>query len=350
MADVARLAGVGKMTVSRLLSGSAGVSKKTADKIHRAIGILKYQPNEVARSLRALNSNTIGVIVPYLYDPFFATCAHAISTVAKQHGFSVILTTSDEEPETESRQINLMLRRKVDGILMIPATGKGTYRSEQEFSRVHIVTIDRPATGSRFDSVLVNNRAGTRSAVEHLIGHGHRNIVFIGLSHELFTMKARYAGYKEAMVAARLTPATYHDCKSQEHALTLMRSMLSAKNPPTAIFTGNNLSMRYVMHALNAAGVDIPGQLALAGFDDFDMADVLHPALTVVRQPIYEIGEVAANRLFQLIAQGEFPKAGRRIVLPLELVIRRSCGCNTRTANSQPRPAKKHAAHSSRPE
>ncbi len=350
MADVARLAGVGKMTVSRLLSGSAGVSKKTADKIHRAIGILKYQPNEVARSLRALNSNTIGVIVPYLYDPFFATCAHAISTVAKQHGFSVILTTSDEEPETESRQINLMLRRKVDGILMIPATGKGKYRSEQEFSRVHIVTIDRPAIGSRFDSVLVNNRAGTRSAVEHLIGHGHRNIVFIGLSHELFTMKARYAGYKEAMIEARLTPASYHDCETQEHALTLLRSMLGAKNPPTAIFTGNNLSMRYVMHALNAAGVDIPGQLALAGFDDFDMADVLHPALTVVRQPIYEIGEVAANRLFQLIAQGEFPKAGRRIVLPLELVIRRSCGCNTRTANSQPRPAKKHAVHSSRPE
>src|SRR5216684_7820738 len=120
MADVAKLAGVGKMTVSRLLSGSANVSKDTADRVHRAIRMLNYQPNELARSLRSVHSKTIALILPYLYDPFFATCAHAVSTVASQHGYSVLITTSDEKTEVEQMQASLMLRRRIDGMIIIP--------------------------------------------------------------------------------------------------------------------------------------------------------------------------------------------------------------------------------------
>jgi LacI family transcriptional regulator len=328
MADVAKLAGVGKMTVSRLMSGSANVSKETAERVQRAIRMLNYQPNELARSLRSVHSKTIALILPYLYDPFFATCAHAISTVATQHGYSVLITTSDENTEIEQTQAALMLRRRIDGMIIIPAAADDDYLRGKDFENVHIVTLDRPAPHSRFDSVLVNNRAGARAGVAHLIDHGHRAIAFLGLPKSLFTMQARYAGYKEAMINAGLTAEDYIECRSPEETVTTVHSLLTENKPPTALFAGNNLTMRYLLHALNMLHIDVPGQIALAGFDDFDIADVLQPALTVVRQPVYQIGEMAANLLFQRISRGEYPAKGHRVVLPTELVIRRSCGCH----------------------
>ncbi len=336
MADVAQLAGVGKMTVSRFLSGSANVSKATADRVQRAIRMLNYQPNELARSLRSVHSKTIALILPYLYDPFFATCAHAVSTVATEHGYSVLITTSDEKTDVERKQASLMLRRRIDGMIIIPAPHAEEYLREQAFSHVHIVTLDRPAPDSRFDSVVVNNRAGARAGVAHLIEHGHRKIAFLGLRKALFTFQARYAGYREAMTKAGLVPENYIDCVSQENTVTVVRSLLNQPGPPTALFAGNNLTMRYMLHALNDLRIDVPGQIALAGFDDFDIADVLKPALTVVRQPVYQIGETAANLLFERIANGQFPDKGHRVVLPLELVIRRYCGCHGEPAKAKP--------------
>src|SRR5271154_1453158 len=141
MADVAKLAGVGTMTVSRLLSGTVTVSEETAKRIHRAIQQLNYQPNEVARSLRGLKTRTIGVIVPYLYDPFFAYCAQGIATVAREHEYSVILTTSAEDPEREEREAIQMLRRHVEGMVIIPAMQEKTYLSRPEYLDARIVTL-----------------------------------------------------------------------------------------------------------------------------------------------------------------------------------------------------------------
>ena len=131
------------------------------------------------------------------------------------------------------------------------------------------------------------------------------------------------------------TPATrpepYLDCGSPERTVALIRSMLNSRKPPTALFAANNLTMRYILHALSAAGINIPRQIAVVGFDDFEMADVLQPSLTVVRQPVYQLGEVAANLLFQRISGSEAPKAGHRVTLPVELIVRCSCGCQPRT-------------------
>jgi LacI family transcriptional regulator len=332
MADVAKLAGVGKMTVSRFLNGSANVSRDTSERVQRAIRRLNYQPNELARSLRSVHSKTIALILPYLYDSFFATCAHAVSTVANSHGYSVLITTSDEKCETEQKQAAMMLRRRIDGMIIIPAPGQDDYLRADQFSKVHIVTLDRPAPHSRFDSVVVNNRAGARAGVAHLISHGHSRIAFLGLTRSLFTMQARFTGYKDAMAAAALPAQNYIECLSPEETFSSVHSILTGANPPSALFAGNNLTMRYLLHALNTLRIDVPGQIALAGFDDFDIADVLQPALTVVRQPVYKVGEMAANLLFQRISRGEFPLKGNRIVLPTELVIRRSCGCHSRPA------------------
>jgi LacI family transcriptional regulator len=257
MADVARLAEVGTMTVSRVLSGGSA-SVETTDRVQRAIKILRYQPNEVARSLRAVNSNTIGLIVPYLYDQFFATCAHAISSVANRNGYTVILTTSDENPEMEQKQTDLMLRRQVDGIITIPVAGNESSYAREVFERIPVITLDRPAPNPNFDSVLVPNRPGAKMVVAHLIGHDHQRIGFLGLNKSLYTMKARYAGYRDAMTEAGYKPEPYVDCVSPEKTLKLVRSMLERKNAPTALFPANNLSMRYTLHALSVLGIDIP--------------------------------------------------------------------------------------------
>lgn len=334
MADVAKLAGVGKMTVSRLLSGSAHVSKETAARVHRAIRKLNYQPNELARSLRSVHTKTIALILPYLYDPFFATCAHGVSQVAAENGYSVLITTTDEQAETEQQQVRQMLRRRIDGMVIIPAPQTDNYLGAEELSRVHVVSLDRPAPSAHFDSVTVNNRAGARLGVEHLIEHGHRRIAFLGLSKALYTMQSRYAGYSEAMEAAGLAAGDYMECASPEQTVQSLQSALAQAEPSTALFAANNLTMRYLLHALNALHVDVPGDVALAGFDDFDIADVLQPALTVVRQPAFQMGEKAAQLLFQRIARGELPSKGDRVVLPVELVVRRSCGCAVQPAES----------------
>jgi LacI family transcriptional regulator len=332
MADVAKMAGVGTMTVSRLLSGSVTVSEATAKRIHKAIEKLNYRPNEVARALRGLKARTIGVIVPYLYDPFFANCAHAIAVVAKQHEYSVLVTISTEDPEIEYREASEMLRRNIEGMVIIPAMQSDSYMKRDEFRNSRIVTLDRPSPVARFDSVLVQNKIGAKLAVEHLIGHGHERIACVGLSKSLYTMKTRYEGYRRALAEAKLKPLPYVDWSEDEPMLPAMQKALSGPKPPTAIFCTNNLTMRHALLALNEMGISIPGDLAVAGFDDFELAEILHPTLTVVRQPASEMGRVAANVLFESLAPPEPITQGREIVLPVELVVRRSCGCKPRAA------------------
>jgi LacI family transcriptional regulator len=328
MNDVARAAGVGTMTVSRVLNESAHVSSETAERVYKAIKKLGYRPNEMARALRGVKTHTIGVIVPYLYDPFFATCAHAISMVAKNKGYSVILATSNEDPEAECAEAQLMLQRHVDGLVVIPAQSRHSQLSRPEYSKIPIVTLDRPAPDRRFDSVLVQNQSGAKLAAQHLIReHGHKRIAFIALNRNLYTMKTRYEGYRRAMQEAGLEPMASFKCNSQEATSAAIAAMLKESDPPTALLSANNLTMRYILRAVLDAGISVPETLALAGFDDFELAEVLQPTLTVVRQPAAELGTVAAGLLFNRLAGEPLPKQGREVVLPVELVVRRSCGC-----------------------
>jgi LacI family transcriptional regulator len=151
MSDVARLAGVGTMTVSRVLSGTVPVSPETAERVRTAIDQLRYRPNELARAFRGQKSRTIGLIIPYLYDPCFANCAHAVTTVAKEHGHSVIITTSNEDPGTEYEQAEQMLQRNVDGLVVIPAGFRDSRLSRALFGKTPVVVFDRPISDSAVD-------------------------------------------------------------------------------------------------------------------------------------------------------------------------------------------------------
>jgi LacI family transcriptional regulator len=331
MNDVARLAGVGAMTVSRVLSGTVRVTAETRQRVETAIKQLKYRPNELARAFRGQRSHSIGLILPSLYDPFFATCAHAVATVAKERGYSVILTMSNGDPDTEYVEAEHMLERHVDGLVVIPSIFRQTRLTRSLFGRTPVVAFDRPLPDPAFDVVLVQNTAGARRMVEHLIEHGHERIAYMGLARSLFTINARFLGYRRAMRDAGLKEDSFFGCESEENTLRLLAEKLKGKNAPTAILTSNTLATRYVLSSIAHLGVRVPNDLAFAGFDDFDLADVISPPLTVVRQPTQEMGRVATNLLFDRITRGETPHLGSRIVLPVEIVLRRSCGCKHRT-------------------
>jgi LacI family transcriptional regulator, galactose operon repressor len=338
MSDVAKLAGVGTMTVSRVLNGSAPVNEGTKARVYQAIKKLNYQPNPVARSLRQAKSNSIGIIVPNFYDPFFSTCAHAISLVAKQHHYSVSVSTSDEDAGIEFTEANLMVLNHVEGLAVIPAAiGKSCF-DRPEFHSTHIVTLDRPIRGHRFNSVLVENQQGSTEAVKHLIDHGHKRICCLGLSDKLYTIRARHEGYKKAMLQFNLTPDQYFGGVTEEATRVLIQKAMSGRKKPTAFFVSNNFVMRHALHAFSKLNIRIPDDIALIGFDDLEMADIFVPAITVVRQPSHELGRVAAELLFARLEHKEVSLSGQQIVMPVELVIRQSCGCNRRgVAKALPR-------------
>jgi LacI family transcriptional regulator len=333
MSDVAEMAGVSTMTVSRVLNAHPSVSDEARRKVLAAIERLRYQPNELARSLRERRSRQIGILVPYVSDPFFAACAHAISTVAKQHAYSVVLATSNEDPAAEFDEASRMVRRNIEGLVIIPArTGKArSLLLGHPFDRLPIIAIDRPIEGGHFDRLLVENERGARIGTDHLISLGHKRIAFLGLSPELYTMRMRELGYRSGMQSAGLSPRVLELSVSQESTrLTLLR-LLSGKSRPTALLCANNLLTRHVLHAMQTMNLHPPDPVALVGFDDFDTADLIRPGITTVRQPDEVLGRTAAQMLFERLASGTraIRLPPREIMMPVDLIIRGSCGAKT---------------------
>jgi LacI family transcriptional regulator len=327
MSDVARAAGVSIMTVSRALNSNPNVTDETRQRVFAAIEQLHYHRNELARSLREKRTRQIGILVPNLFDPFFANCVHVMGVVARQHNYSVIIATSNEDPDCEFDEANRMLYRNVEGVLVIPAAPmRGPTRLlSPELSNLTIVSLDRPLDGNRYDSVLVQNRNGGQLGTNHLIALGHKRIAFISLDGNLYTMRTRQQGYREAMTVAGLTPDVQTATDAIESTASILRKLLAAKRPPTALFCANNLITRHVLRSLQALKMHPPESIALVGFDDFDTADLLQPGITVVRQPTESLGRLAAEVLFARLGEAK-PGPPRRIVLPVELVIRGSCG------------------------
>jgi LacI family transcriptional regulator len=327
MSDVAKLAGVGTMTVSRVLNGNVFVTEETTARVLKAVAKLKYQPNEIARSLREQRTRQIGIIIPNLHNQFFASCAHAINLVAQQHSYSTIITTSDGHPTTESVEAKRMLRRYIEGLIIVPAIGKSQLL-DPEFTGTPIVTIDSPIPRSPFDSVVVQNKYGSQLGVQHLIKHRHRRIVFLGVAPEKWSTKQRSDGYRAAMEAAGLKTETRIISESMSELYEVIRSLSTRKLPPTALFCSNNLITRETLHVISKLDLRIPQDLALVGFDDFEMADMMTPAITAIRQPVDVMGRVAAELLFSRLTNSKEREKPKRIMLPVELIVRDSCGSN----------------------
>ncbi len=331
MNDVAETAGVGTMTVSRVLNGSNHVTEETAERVRQAVAKLGYRPNEMARALRSLKSRTIGLLLPNLHDPFYATCAHALNMVANAHDYTVLLTLTNDDSGHEYREAQRMLQRHVEGLVVIPAGSARCRLDEPEFREIPVVLLDRPLSPGAeadSDSVVTENEAGARLATEHLLQvHGVRRILFLGHRSDLYTMEQRHLGFARAMEAAGLTPRSDFSCGSEAETEQVLRKALAGPDRPQALFAANNLATRRILSALLRLRCRVPDEIALVGFDDLELGDLLHPALTVVRQPAEELGKTAGRVLFAKLKKQVALHQTSQTVLPVELLVRHSCGC-----------------------
>jgi LacI family transcriptional regulator len=328
IADVARECGVGSMTVSRVMNGKKHVSVAMTKRVRAAIVKLGYEPNEAARILKGQAPRTIGLIVPDLADPFFSTCAHAIQQLAAKQGYMTLLFACEGQKNTEAEELAMMKSRNIAGILIVPSNVSSDHELKELRRRgVPIVMLDRTLPDLDAGEVMVENREGTRKAIDHLIEHGHRQILCVGYDSKFNSIGQRIAGYREAMTQAGLKPQLLMVTRDSSIAPQLIKRLRSTTRP-TALFTLNNVTTTSALHVLQRENISVPRELAMIGFDDFDLASLLAVPLTAVRQPAAELGRSAARLLLDWIRFGSHAEyLSPRVILPTELVIRQSCGC-----------------------
>lgn len=315
------------MTVSRTINGHPYVADETAKRVRAAIRRLGYRPNHAARILTGQLSKSIGLIVPDLADTFFSVVSHAVQEAAREAGYLVWLAASDADPEIEEAQVEQMTNHPVDGILLVPANSRSRYLKTAASGSIPIVTIDRPIEEATTDSVGVENRAGARIAVEHLLSHGYKKITCVVMNSHLQPVRERIAGYEETMRHARL-PRRKVTLSDDSTALKVLSTLFKSPDRPDALFTTNNASTISVIKTLAIMNMAVPRDVALVGFDDVDFYTLLNPPVTTVRQPATELGHTSTRLLLQKIKRESSPSIVRT-VLPVTLIVRESCGCSS---------------------
>jgi LacI family transcriptional regulator len=325
--DVAREAGVSLKTASRVLNDAPYVNKETAARVRDVIASLGYFPNELARGLKARKSIAIGMVVPNLSDPFTANAVKAVQEVARANGHIVILASSGGYSDIERSEIESLIGRQIDGLIVAPADSRKSDFSDIIPVGLHVVTFDQPIHGNAFDSVTIQNRRSAKAAVQHLLDHGYKKIVAIGARPDLYTCSERIGGYREAMKKSGLEPRVCF----VEHESLLTAEWLSEvvlnHHKPDAIICMNWVCTMLTLRAMRQLGRHRNRKVPFLSFDDFDLADMMTPALSAVRQPAQAFGHMAAKLLFERIgSKGELKP--RSIVLPTELILRESCGCS----------------------
>ncbi len=321
MKDVAAHAGVGLKTVSRVVNGEAGVAQDTERRVREAIAALGFRRNDSARVLRKGRTSSIGLILEDLADPFYAPLSRAVEDVARAHGALLVNGSSTEDPEREQELALALCARRVDGLVIVPASRDHRYLEPEISAGVATVFVDRPPGRIAADLVLSENREGARAGVAHLVAHGHRRIGFVGDRPHIHTAEERLAGYRAAMSDAGLPVDEAWVAPGATDPERVRRDagrMLGGAEPVTAIFAGNNRVTVTLVRLLAAA----ERRTALVGFDDFELADLLSPPVTVVAQDPSAMGRRAAELLFARLAGAGGPP--HRLSQPTRLVPRGS--------------------------
>jgi LacI family transcriptional regulator, galactose operon repressor len=321
MRDVAEKAGVSLKTVSRVINAEAGVAPSTAARVGEAIAALGFQRNDLARSLRhGLSSSTLGLVIEDVANPFYSTVAQAVETAARERGFLLITASAREDADRERELVGALVGRRVDALLIVPAGPDQSY-AETMRGRTAFVYVDRPPGGVDDDTVLLDDAGGARQAVEHLLARGHRRIACVADRAEVYTARERLSGYEAALATAgvaidpELIRPGSRDAEQAERVVNELLD-LPPERRPTAIFSANN---RNTIGALRALAGRKDG-VALVGFDDFELADLL--GITVVRADAAQLGAEAAKLAFARLDGDERPP--QRVTIPTTIVERGS--------------------------
>jgi LacI family transcriptional regulator, galactose operon repressor len=325
MLDVAARAGVGLKTVSRVVNSERGVSPELQARVTRAIEELDYRRDANAATLRRLGrkTQTIGLVLEDVSNPFSSALHRAVQDAARERGVLVFAGSCDEEPDRERELIGSFRDRRVDGIVVVPASHDHAYLHDERRAGTALVFVDRPASNLDADTVVSDNVGGAKQAVRHLLDHGHRRIGFLGDLLSISTARERLNGYKQALAAEGLAveeDLIVTEVRDPEAAAQAIEAMLARPEPPTAFFTAQNLLTIGGVRALRRLGRE--HEIALIGFDDVSLADVLDPPVSVVAQDPQAIGRAAADQLFRRLDGDTAPAV--HLVVPATLIARGS--------------------------
>lgn len=331
--DVARLAGVSSMTVSRVINNSGYTSPGTRARVEQAIAELGYMPNALARQLRSKRTKSLALVLTDITNPFFTTIARGVEDVAGASGFSVMFCNTDESETDEHEYLELLVQRQVDGVLLVPASSEGRGLDLLQTHRLPAVILDRRLHKPQADEVRCDSEAGAYQLVRHLTELGHRRIAMLTGRKTVSTSFDRVAGYTRGLGEAGITVEPelirYAELNyggfNQADGYRMAQEILGLAPRPTAIFAANNFIAFGAIRALREAGLTVPEDMSVVAFDDLPGEWVLDPFLTVVAQPAYEIGRRAAGLLLDRLERDVAPEP-RAVVLPAELRVRRSSG------------------------
>jgi LacI family transcriptional regulator len=330
--DVAKVAHVGASTVSRYLRG-VSIRPDAAVRVAAAIEQLSYTPDEAARALRGASTRTIGIIVPQVDNTFFSKAIQEIEKEARRRGFTVLLLLHEEDKNRQTQHLATLRRYRADGVVMSCAVGSNPEEVTAALAGTPIVAFDRPLD-KNVDSVVLRNREAARTATDHLLRHGYKDIACITARTAIFSFRERIAGYTEAMQAAGRKPhlleaTDYNDLRM------ILAPVLSSRRSPHALLSLSNMATGSILFAFNDMALNETNRLPVIGFDDFDFAPLMNPSLSVIRQPVKLMVRYALDLLFRRIESVANPLAAsesapeiQNITLAGELVCRRSCGCD----------------------
>lgn len=328
MDDVARLAGVSASTVSHVLNGTRKVNDETRIRVEEAIEKTGYRRNVVARALAAGRTNTVGLSISALTNPYFGSLVHAVERALSDAGYVLIVGDSHDEAESEKRVVDSLLGRKVDGMIVAPAAGSEQV-SLPEIARAGtpLVLIDRGADIDS-DQVGPENFASARALTEHLLDIGHRRIAVVRGLAGISSTTERFDGYAAALAdrGIEIDPALIVDGESNTEAAERgVRALMSGTNRPTALVSMNNAMTIGTLKAVRRLDLTIPGDVAFVCYDDFEWSDLFEPKLTAAAQDVETIGATAVELLLRRI-QGD-DSAPQHIRVPTAFHHRNSCGC-----------------------
>jgi len=319
--DVAREAGVSVATVSRVLANKPHVSPELRRRVLDAVERLGYRPNLVARSLRSQQSNTIGLIVSDIRNPYFTDVSRAVEDLAYENGYTVFLCNSDENPDKEALYLQSMRDHHVCGLIFSP-----TRPTSENFAALNLeiptVVIDRAVKDGEVDVVLLDNVEAAYRLTQHLLENGYRRLG--GLFGEMsLTGRERQRGFEKALREHGLTPAQVRFVPPYIQAgYEATLAMLQSATPPDAILATNSLLLAGALKAIRERGLPIPEAMGLAGFDETTWTPLVDPPLTVIAQPTYEIGRMAMKMLLERLAEPDLPY--RQVILKGQLIVRAS--------------------------
>ncbi|MFE4708783.1 LacI family DNA-binding transcriptional regulator [Peribacillus simplex] len=331
--DVAKLADVSIATVSRVINNQGGVRRITEERILKAIEELGYIRSAAARTMKRKETNTIGVIVPDIKNPFFPLVMAGIEQKAREKEYFTILSSTNESPKVEEEIVKNFIERGVDGVIITTANENGDHLKLLQEQGIPVVAVDRSIKKFEVDTVLVDNKKGSYQAVQHLILQGHVKIAIICGPQNTTPGLERFLGYKKALEEYDIElddRYVIHGDFGEQSGYQSTEKLFELDDKPTAIFSSNNLMTIGCMKALKDLNWRLGSEVSFIGFDEVDIATFLNPKLSVVARPMNAIGEIAFQLLHERISfKGALPK--REYLLSPELKIRESCRLQNHT-------------------